>query len=410
MYPIWSESPLTTANWRRDSQARSTRSPAGLNPLDFPAQESVAQLLLDAHRMQNFQSAVLQRNPVFVKLFRDAFPDEAAQADAAGNPNLLINDMTVIRATATFMRTIVTRNTPWDKFLAGDDTALTPNQMQGAQLVFTPATNGGAGCFSCHSGPMLNKQVNDPNLNGTGQFVEENFFNIGVSDHPIQALVRQARNDPNFIDPGRQEINGINSSLYGFRVPTLRQVKGSLFLLHNGGFTTTRDVVEYFNAGVPQNPVTGAASTLTPRFTNPRGPDAPPGLGLSEAQVDTITDFIDNALFDPAFVKYDPTSTTLTMQPNVRDLTYSVYRPDLAALGAKDGFVPSGLAISNNDPLSRRDEGLEFLNVTNELNIQLVSSSAGSQQTNVYTITNKSTSIVDTNLLMIARGLPLASA
>jgi len=184
------------------------------------------------------------------------------------------------------------------------------------------------------------------------------------------------------------------------------KLKGSLFFLHSGEFTNTRDVVEYFNAGVPQNPVTGAASTLTPRFTKPRGPNAPSGLGLSEAQVDAITDFIDNALYDPAFVKYDPNSTTITMQPNARDLTYSVYRPDLAVLGAKDGFVPSGLAISNNDPLSRRDEGLEFLDVSNELNVQLASSSAGTQQTNVYTIANKSTSIVDTHLLIIVRGLP----
>ena len=122
--------------------------------------------------------------------------------------------------------------------------------------------------------------------------------------------------------------------------------------------------------------------------------------------MDAITDFLNNALFDPAFVKYDPNSTTITMQPNPRDLTYSVYRPDLAALGAKDGFEPSGLAISDNDPLARRDQGLEFLNVTNELNTQLTSSSAGQRQVNAYNITNKSTSIVDTHLLIVARGLP----
>src|SRR5258708_12018770 len=65
-----------------------------------------------------------------------------------------------LRATATFLRTTVTRNTPFDRFLAGDDRALTEPQLRGARLFFTPATGGGrgAGCFSCHSGPMLNKQ------------------------------------------------------------------------------------------------------------------------------------------------------------------------------------------------------------------------------------------------------------
>jgi hypothetical protein len=122
--------------------------------------------------------------------------------------------------------------------------------------------------------------------------------------------------------------------------------------------------------------------------------------------VDAITDFIENALYDPAFVKYDPNSTTITMQPNARDLTYSVYRPDLAALGAKDGLMPSGLAISDNDPLARRDEGLEFLDVTGQLTVAVTSRITGARQTNVYTITNNSSSIVDTHLLVIARGLP----
>lgn len=82
--------------------------PGALNPFNFPAQESVAQLLLDAHRMQDFESAELEEIPAFVKLFREAFPEEAAQADLTGNLDLLINDTTVLRATATFMRTLVT--------------------------------------------------------------------------------------------------------------------------------------------------------------------------------------------------------------------------------------------------------------------------------------------------------------
>jgi cytochrome c peroxidase len=400
----------------------------------------VAQLLLDAHRMQDndprlgtndenvrFQSAVLEQIPAFRKLFRDAFPEEAAQAPGCvpenpptpGSCDLLINDNTVLRATATFMRTIVTRNTGFDKFLAGDNNALTEQQRRGAKLFFTRATDGGAGCFTCHSGPMLNKQVNDPDVTGTGQFVEENFINIGLSDHPIQALNREARHDPNFIDPGRNEINGLDSGIYGFKTPTMRQIKNSKFFFHNGAFTNVRDVVEYFNNGVAQNQVTGAASTFSPRFSNPRGLNSPPGLGLSDRQVDDITAFLEDALFDPAFVKYDPNSTTITMQPNVRDLTYSVYRPDLAALGAKDGFMPSGLPVSVNDPLSRRDAGLEFLDVTSQTKAVVTGSSrTGNRQQDVYEITNTNTptvtapgvidskSVIDTNLLIIVQGLP----
>ena len=381
-------------------------SPGGLNPFNFPAQESVALLLLDAHRMLEAESAEIQKIPAFVKLFREAFPEEAAAADAARDLNLLINDVTVLRATATYMRTNVTRNTPWDHFLAGNNNTLSPRQRRGAKLFFTPATEGGAGCYSCHSGPILNKQVNDPDVAGVGHFVEENFFNLGVSDHPVQALNRLARGNPNFVDDGRREITGRQSDVYRFRTVTLRQLKDARFFFHGGSFSKIRDVVQYFNRGIPENAIAGAASTLSPRFTNPRGPSRR-GLGLDEDQVDDITDFLENALYDPAFAKYDPRSTTRFDQPTPPEITYSVYRPDLAALGARDGFMPSGSPIANNDPLSRRDMGLEFLNVTGQVRAELIRSTAnGREQEDTYRITNTSvTSGVDTHLLILVRGL-----
>ena len=390
-----------------------------LNPFDDPAGENIALLLLDAHRMLNFQSAELIKVRPFVKLFQDAFPKEAADAAAANDLTKLINDVTVLRATATYMRTVVTRNTPFDRFVAGDDRALTASQRRGARLFYTQASDGGAGCFSCHSGPQLNKQFNDPDVARIGQFVEENFINVGIGDHPVQALVALARGrlNPNRLgadgfpyhaeDRGRQEVTENPNHLFKFRVLTMRQLKDGGNFMHNASFTKVRDVVEYFNAGVPQDQTTGAAPTLSTRFTNPRGPGSARGLGLSARQVDDVTDFLENGLYDPAFLKFDPRSSTDTFQPNERDLTFSKFRPDLAALGAKDGLMPSGLAIDNNDPLSRRDQGLEFLDVTSQAHIALIDRDRdGRQQRDVYRITNNSTSIIDTHLLMVARGLP----
>ena len=141
--------------------------------------------------MLNFQSAALLKIPAFVKLFRDAFPQEAAMADAANDLTLLVNDQTEFRAQATFLRTVVTRNTAFDRFLAGDSGALTEGQRRGARLFFTPATNGqgGAGCFTCHSGPMLNKQVNDPDVAGIGQFVAFALGFIGLLVNPILIFI-----------------------------------------------------------------------------------------------------------------------------------------------------------------------------------------------------------------------------
>jgi len=391
--------------------------PGSLNPFSDPAQENLTLLLLDAHRMLNFQSAELLKIPAFVKLFRDAFPEEAAQADAKGDLTLLVNDQTEFRAQATFLRTVVTRNTPFDRFLAGDDSALTPAQLRGARLFFTPAAGGagGAGCFGCHSGPMLNKQPNDPDVAGIGTFVEENFFNVGIGDHPVQALNALARGrlDPTKLgndnfpyhaeDIGRQEITHNPDGAFKFRALTMRQLKDGRTFFHNGSFTKVRDAVEYFNAGVPQDPTAGAAPTLSTRFTNPRGPGYPRGLGLSGQQVDDLADFLENALYDAAFVHHDPKSSTDTFQPNEHDLTYSKYHQDLAALGAKDGFMLSGLAIDDNDPLARRDEGLEFLNVTSQATITRLD---GEHDGSAYRITNAGSSVIDTHLLVIVSGLP----
>ncbi len=397
--------------------------PGSLNPFNDPAGENMTLLLLDAHRMIGMQSAELKKVPAYQKLFRDAFPEEAAQADAKGDLGLLINDVTEFRAQATFLRTVVTRNTPYDRFLAGDNSALTPAQRRGAKLFFTPAADGagGAGCSSCHSGPALNKQLDDPDVAGVGAFVEQNFFNVGIGDHPVQALNALARGrlDPNrrgadgfpyhAEDTGRQEITLApnNADAFKFRSMTLRQLKDARTFFHNGSFTKVRDVVEYFNAGVPQDPTAGAANTLSRRFTNPRGPGYPRGLGLSQRQIDDLTDFLENALHDPAFVNFDSRSSTDTLQPNERDLTYSKYRPELAALGAKDGFMPSGLPIANNDPLSRRDMGLEFLDVTSQVHASRLPSGhhGGGRQTDVYRLTNNGTSVVDTHLLVVVRGL-----
>jgi cytochrome c peroxidase len=144
--------------------------------------------------------------PAFVKLYKEAFPQGAAAARAARDLNLLINHTTTLGAMATFMRTVITRNTAFDRFPAGDNGALSQNQLLGARLFFTSAipsenvdrSTGGAGCFTCHSGPILNKQRGD----NTYTRVEQNLFNIGFNDHSLQALNTVVRDDLAFRDQG----------------------------------------------------------------------------------------------------------------------------------------------------------------------------------------------------------------
>jgi hypothetical protein len=138
-------------------------------------------------------------------------------------------------------------------------------------------------------------------------------------------------------------------------------------------------------------------------------------LGLSEDQVEDIADFIENGLYDPAFVHFDSNSTTDTFELNARDTTYSKFRPGLVAAGnidshpMIDGRPVSGKPQNNDDALSRRDMGLEFLDVTSQALISRIDwdrRGEGGHNVDVYKITNNSAAIIDAHLLVIAKGLP----
>jgi cytochrome c peroxidase len=333
------------------------------NPNNFPAGENLAQIAFKVHRMVSTQQFALQENAVYRELFADAFPEEYALYLQSGELNDFINELTVIRAVAAFLRTVITRDTPWDRFLAGDDDALTERQLRGAVLFASPVSNGGADCISCHSGPALNKQLGDEE----GVLVEENFFNIGIGDHPLRELSRTALQDPNHHDPGRLEVTAVPSDFQKFKTPTLRQLEGGGQFMHSGELTSVRQVIEYFDAGIPASAVAVQAGNITPRFTNPRGPGLT-GLGLSGEDMDALEDFLVNALHDPAFARHDPSSPTRTFDPNIEDLTYSA---ELKALGARDGLLPSLMAVGNDDAMTRDETIYVRGRVTGDANVNI---------------------------------------
>ena len=317
------------------------------NPENLNAGENLVQIAFKVHRMVGAQQFELQGNAVYRQLFAAAFPEENVRYTTSGELNDLIKETTVIRAVAAFLRTVVTRDSPWDRFLAGDDSALSARQLRGAWLFAAPVGGGGAGCIECHSGPALNKQLGDE----ADLLVEEDFYNIGVGDHPLQELARQALEDPLRRDVGREEVTADPSHRFKFKTPTLRQLKHAGQLMHSGEIESVRDAVEYFNRGEPASREAAGTGTLTARFTHPRGAGLK-GLGLSEADADALADFIENGLHDPAFERFDPDSPTDTFEPNERDLTYS---SALKALGARDGLLPSLRAVGNDDERTRRE-------------------------------------------------------
>jgi cytochrome c peroxidase len=316
-----------------------------LNALGLPTGENLAQATTEGHRMAGTQQFALQKNPIYTELFAAAFPAEFARSLETGNPDDLINDNTIQRALATYMRTVVTRDSPWDRFLAGNDAALSLHERLGAWVFAAPVEQGGADCISCHSGPALNKQLGDEE----GLLVEENFHNLGLNDHPLQDLARETLADPSHRDGGRAGVIGDATAIFKFKTPTVRQLQGGRRFMHSGELDGLRAVVDYFNEGLPAGTDAAAAASLSAFFTHPRGGDEP-GLALSERKLSALEDFLRDGLFDPSFVHYDADSPTDTFDPNASDLTYN---EELKALGALDGMLPSGMAVGNDDSVSR---------------------------------------------------------
>jgi cytochrome c peroxidase len=151
--------------------------------------------------------AELQAIPEYVSLFENAFGRE----DAVTYEN-------VQRAIAAFERTLITDNSPFDKYASGDVNALTPSQRRGLGLFRSAATR----CFECHAAPT---------------FADESFSVTGVPDLPGQEH-----------DTGRLQVE--STSLDGaFKAPTLRNIALTAPYMHNGAFATLEEVVEFYAKG-----------------------------------------------------------------------------------------------------------------------------------------------------------------
>ena len=142
--------------------------------------------------------------PGYRELFKEVF----------GHDEITIDE--IAKAIATFERSILSGNSAYDRYQAGDKSALNAEQIQGMK-VFKKS-----GCVNCHRG------VN---------FSDERFFNIGIGmDTPP-------------IDTGRYVITHDKKDWGAFKAPTLREVEHTGPYMHNGSLETLEEVIEYYNKG-----------------------------------------------------------------------------------------------------------------------------------------------------------------
>lgn len=168
----------------------------------------------------------------------------AAYGDAAITP------ARIAFAIATYERTLVPDQSPFDAFLAGNANALTQQQRQGRALFNDPQV----ACATCHSDARLS--------DGSYRF-------IGVR--------------PAAEDLGRFLVTGLAQDRGAFKVPSLRNVALQRSFMHGGQFSTLAEVVNFYNAPPPPQP--GRDPLIRP-------------LGLNGQQRASIVAFL-QALTDP---------------------------------------------------------------------------------------------------------------
>ena len=125
-------------------------------------------------------------------------------------------------ALATYVRTILSGASAYDRYEAGEPTALSPLAQQGLRLF-----RGRANCTACHAGPNL---------------TEEDFHNTGVS----------WRHRP--YDAGRAVVTGVPQDTGKFKTPTLREVERTAPYMHDGSIATLDEVVDFYDRGGNDNP------------------------------------------------------------------------------------------------------------------------------------------------------------
>jgi cytochrome c peroxidase len=135
-------------------------------------------------------------------------------------------------ALATFVRSILSGNSRFDRFIHGDRAALSDDEQRGLQIF-----RGKGHCATCHTGPT---------------FTDERFHNTGVAWRPD--LVATAPPQGTFADAGRAVVTGKDPDRGAFKTPTVRDVALSAPYMHDGSLATLDDVVNFYDEGGRANP------------------------------------------------------------------------------------------------------------------------------------------------------------
>jgi cytochrome c peroxidase len=204
---VWNAAYYTTQFW--DGRAATLEDQA-VGPMANPIEM--------AHTIEDIEK-ILAADAAYVAMFERAFgPGPITGQNAA-------------KAIASFERTVLTGNSPFDRYMyGGDETALSEQAKLGLE-VFRNKDKGN--CAVCHT-------IEEDHA----LFSDSKFHNLGVG----------AATDGTFKDTGRFKVTNVEAETGAFKTPTLRNIAQSAPYMHDGSLRTLKDVVDFYIGAGNSNP------------------------------------------------------------------------------------------------------------------------------------------------------------
>jgi len=167
--------------------------------------------------------SLIATDPVYRPAFREAFN--------GAFPYALEN---VVKAIAAFERTLISLDSPYDRYLRGDQAALSPAAKRGMALFYSERLE----CFHCHGGlDFSDATAHRGQSVAPGKFHNTGLYNVdGEGGYPR----------PN---TGAADVTRDTADMGRFRVPTLRNIAVTAPYMHDGSVATLEDVIDHYAAG-----------------------------------------------------------------------------------------------------------------------------------------------------------------
>jgi cytochrome c peroxidase len=168
--------------------------------------------------------ARLRDDPGYEKLFARAFPETQER----------VTFDNVAKALASFVRTLISFDSPFDRYaFYGDDAALTQSQVRGMNLFMSERLE----CAHCHAGFNFSQFVTHESA-----ALAERAFHITGLYPSSDTYIRGA-------DYGLFAVTGAPGDKDRFKAPTLRNIERSAPYMHDGSLATLEDVIDFYAAG-----------------------------------------------------------------------------------------------------------------------------------------------------------------